>query len=94
MTDSIKILEIPIPEDAANMLGFTDEGIYQVDISDGRLVLTQKQKGVCIYDEDDEEKPDCDACTYSCPHCGACNAPQFFRFCNEIKIEQEADCDD
>lgn len=80
MTDSIRTLEIPIPEDAMELLGFSEDGIFQVDISEGRLVLTQKKRGVCVFNDDDEDKPDCEDCRYSCPHCGKCNAPQFYRF--------------
>ena len=48
MTDSIRTLEIPIPEDALELLGFTEDGIFQADITEGKLVLTQKKKGVCV----------------------------------------------
>ena len=46
MTDSIRTLEIPIPEDAMELLGFSEDGIFQVYISEGKLVLTQKKRGV------------------------------------------------
>lgn len=94
MTDSIRTLEIPIPEDAMELLGFSEDGIFQVDISEGRLVLTQKKRGVCVFNDDDEDKPDCEDCRYSCPHCGACNAPQFYKFFGDLIEEQEAENDD
>lgn len=89
MTDSMKF--IPVPQEIYDILGFTDEGIFTAEISEGKLVLTQENKRKCILPPDAEV--DCEDCCFCCKCCGECMAEQFIshaeddkEFCYEVQI--------
>lgn len=46
MTESMKF--IPVPQEIYDILGFTDEGVFTAEISEGKLVLTQESDRKCI----------------------------------------------
>ena len=90
MTDSMKF--IPVPKEIYDILGFTDDGIYNVEISEGKLVLTQESKKKCILPAEAEAK--CDDCCFCCPNCGECLADHFVSLNSEDDEETYDDCDE
>ena len=73
------------------MLGFTDEGVFTAEISEGKLVLTQESGRKCILPP--EADVDCEDCCFCCKCCGECMADQFIthenndgEICYEVKI--------
>lgn len=90
MTESMKF--IPVPQEIYDMLGFTDEGVFTAEISEGKLVLTQKAGRKCILPPDTDV--DCEDCCFCCKCCGECMADQFIsreaddkEFCYEVQID-------
>ena len=95
MTDSMKF--IPVPQEIYDILGFTDEGVFTAEISEGKLVLTQESGRSCILPP--EADVDCEDCCFCCKCCGECMADQFIsredddkEFCYEIQVN-DINCD-
>lgn len=89
MTVSMKF--IPVPQEIYDILGFTDEGVFTAEISEGKLVLTQESDRKCILPP--EAEVDCEDCCFCCKCCGECMADQFIsredddkEFCYEVQI--------
>lgn len=89
MTESMKF--IPVPQEIYDILGFTDEGVFTAEISEGKLVLTQESGRKCIFPPDADV--DCEDCCFCCKCCGECMADQFIsreaddkEFCYEVQI--------
>lgn len=89
MTESMKF--IPVPQEIYDMLGFTDEGVFTAEISEGKLVLTQEAGRKCILPPDTDV--DCEDCCFCCKCCGECMADQFIsreaddkEVCYEVQI--------
>lgn len=86
MTDSMKYL--PIPKKAFDEAGFTDEGLFDVEITNGRMIVTQLNHKACPFPE--SEKLDCDECRFCCPNCGECLAAEIMSLFDDMTEESEA----
>jgi len=82
---------IPVPQEIYDILGFTDEGVFTAEISEGKLILTQELGRKCILPP--EADIDCEDCCFCCKCCGECMADQFIRreeedkeFCYEVQL--------
>ena len=87
MTESMKFL--PIPNEAFEEAGFTEEGLFDVEISNGKLTITQLNHKACPFPESEEK--DCDECRFCCPNCGECLASEMMLLFEDLKRESEAD---
>lgn len=91
MTDSMKILQIPIPAEAIDALGLKQSGRCSVTITDGKIIIEKEEEtSECIFGDD---SPECRDCPFSCPNCGECIADICFELLEDYN-EERGDEDD
>ncbi len=84
MTESMKF--IPVPNEVFEEIGFDESKMFQVEFTDGKLVVTQPKD--CILPEKSEA--DCEDCCFCCPNCGECLAEQFITICDDEESEVDS----
>lgn len=91
MTDSMKILQIPIPAEAIDALGLKQSGRCSVTITDGKIIIEKEEEtGDCIMGDD---SPECCDCPFSCPNCGECIADICFKLLEDYNEERGDEVD-